>query len=238
MDPKDVAEVARFLMQDPSVEVSEEAVKTVEEVFSTFSSAFSAKYIEKFGKQASITSPSHAETFKEGLDLPSSLLVQSYELTIGDERVSFYEVFDDKILSLFEPIAPKPANNSMPTASPSAGGSNMSDKNQMPNVQGVQYPNLTNDEVMYEQGNIGLLMDVPMEVTVELGRAKRLIKDILSMGEGTIISLDKLAGEPIDILVNHKLIARGEVVVIDENFGVRVTEILSGKEKLFGNTSE
>lgn len=87
---------------------------------------------------------------------------------------------------------------------------------------------------MYEQGNIGLLMDVPMEVTVELGRAKRLIKDILSMGEGTIISLDKLAGEPIDILVNHKLIAKGEVVVIDENFGVRVTEILSDNGKLLG----
>ena len=61
---------------------------------------------------------------------------------------------------------------------------------------------------------------------------KKLIKDILTIGEGTIIELDKLAGEPVDILVNHKLIAKGEVVVIDENFGVRVTEIVSPLERM------
>ncbi len=83
-----------------------------------------------------------------------------------------------------------------------------------------------------EQGNIGLIMDVYMEMTVELGRTKKLIKEILGMGEGTIIELDKLAGEPVDILVNHKLIAKGEVVVIDENFGVRVTEIVSPMERM------
>jgi flagellar motor switch protein FliN/FliY len=83
-----------------------------------------------------------------------------------------------------------------------------------------------------EAGNIGLIMDVFMEMTVELGRTKKLIKEILSMGEGTIIELDKLAGEPVDILVNHKLIAKGEVVVIDENFGVRVTEIVPPHERM------
>jgi len=100
------------------------------------------------------------------------------------------------------------------------------------NVQGVQFPTLSPTGFQGDQGNIGLLMDVQMEVTVELGRAKRSIKDILGMGEGTIIALDKLAGEPVDILVNHKLIAKGEVVVIDENFGVRVTEIVNQVEKL------
>ncbi|MBN1410620.1 MAG: flagellar motor switch phosphatase FliY [Spirochaetales bacterium] len=101
-----------------------------------------------------------------------------------------------------------------------------------PNVQPVQFANLQNANVPMEQGNIGLLMDVNMEMTVELGRTKRLIKDILGIGEGTIIELDKLAGEPVDILVNHKLIAKGEVVVIDENFGVRVTEIVSPLERM------
>jgi len=100
-------------------------------------------------------------------------------------------------------------------------------------VQSVQYPSFAQGGGhSSEQGNIGLLMDVYMEMTVELGRTKRLIKDILGMGEGTIIELDKLAGEPVDILVNHKLIARGEVVVIDENFGVRVTEIISPLERM------
>ena len=101
-----------------------------------------------------------------------------------------------------------------------------------PNVQSVQFPNLQSGISSQEQGNIGLLMDVHMEMTVELGRTKKLIKEILGIGEGTIIELDKLAGEPVDILVNHKLIARGEVVVIDENFGVRVTEIVSPMERM------
>jgi flagellar motor switch protein FliN/FliY len=108
----------------------------------------------------------------------------------------------------------------------SAGGNGTS-------VQSVQFPSFNQGPQGHgEQGNIGLLMDVYMEMTVELGRTKRLIKDILGMGEGTIIELDKLAGEPVDILVNHKLIARGEVVVIDENFGVRVTEIISTMERI------
>jgi flagellar motor switch protein FliN/FliY len=100
------------------------------------------------------------------------------------------------------------------------------------NVQAVQFPNLMTKTIPQEAGNISLIMDVYMEMTVELGRTRKLIKEILSMGEGTIIELDKLAGEPVDILVNHKLIAKGEVVVIDENFGVRVTEIVSPMERM------
>jgi flagellar motor switch protein FliN/FliY len=101
-----------------------------------------------------------------------------------------------------------------------------------PNVQPVQFANLQPVQMSGEQGNIGLLMDVYMEMTVELGRTRKRIKDILGIGEGTIIELDKLAGEPVDILVNHKLIAKGEVVVIDENFGVRVTEIVSQIDRM------
>jgi flagellar motor switch protein FliN/FliY len=100
------------------------------------------------------------------------------------------------------------------------------------NVSPVQFSSLVPQPTAQEQGNIGLIMDVYMEMTVELGRTKKLIKEILGMGEGTIIELDKLAGEPVDILVNHKLIAKGEVVVIDENFGVRVTEIVSPMERM------
>ncbi|MCX7025551.1 MAG: flagellar motor switch protein FliN [Spirochaetes bacterium] len=101
-----------------------------------------------------------------------------------------------------------------------------------PNVQPVQFASLSQRAMGQESGNIGLIMDVFMELTVELGRTKKLIREILGMGEGTIIELDKLAGEPVDILVNHKLIAKGEVVVIDENFGVRVTEIVPPMERM------
>lgn len=122
----------------------------------------------------------------------------------------------------------------MQGGSPVQGGMAMPGMN--PNVQSVQFPPLLNGVTEAEQGNIGLIMDVFMEMTVELGRTRKMIKEILSMGEGHIIELDKLAGEPVDILVNHKPIAKGEVVVIDENFGVRVTEILSPAERISDNT--
>ncbi|REJ29192.1 flagellar motor switch phosphatase FliY [Caldibacillus debilis] len=80
--------------------------------------------------------------------------------------------------------------------------------------------------------NLDMLLDIPLQVTVELGKTKKLIKEILDLSPGSIIELDKLAGEPVDILVNNRLIAQGEVVVIDENFGVRITDILSHSERL------
>ena len=83
-----------------------------------------------------------------------------------------------------------------------------------------------------ESNNLNMLLDIPLKVTVELGRTKRSVKEILEMSSGSILELDKLAGEPVDILVNNRHIARGEVVVIDENFGVRITDILSQTERL------
>lgn len=83
-----------------------------------------------------------------------------------------------------------------------------------------------------EKRNLDMLLDIPLQVTVELGRTKRAVKDILELSTGSILELDKLAGEPVDIHVNNKLIAQGEVVVIDENFGVRVTEIVSQSDRL------
>ncbi|GEN55788.1 flagellar motor switch phosphatase FliY [Halolactibacillus alkaliphilus] len=83
-----------------------------------------------------------------------------------------------------------------------------------------------------EKRNLDMLLDIPLQVTVELGRTKRAVKDILELSTGSILELDKLAGEPVDIHVNNKLIAQGEVVVIDENFGVRVTEIISQSDRL------
>lgn len=83
-----------------------------------------------------------------------------------------------------------------------------------------------------EKKNLNMLLDIPLQITVELGRTKRSVKEILELSSGSIIELDKLAGEPVDILVNNRLIATGEVVVIDENFGVRVTDILSQSDRI------
>lgn len=95
------------------------------------------------------------------------------------------------------------------------------------NVQPAQFQSFNRDVPgIQNQENIGLIRDVPLEVTVELGRTSKSISEILEFAPGTIIELDKIAGEPIDVLVNGKFVARGEVVVIEESFGVRVTEII------------
>ena len=98
---------------------------------------------------------------------------------------------------------------------------------QQPSIQPAQFQSFGGPGMMMSGGeNIGLIMDVPLEVTVELGRTKKSISEILDFTPGTIIELDKIAGEPIDVLVNGKFVAKGEVVVIEESFGVRVTEII------------
>ena len=95
------------------------------------------------------------------------------------------------------------------------------------NIQPASFQAFSGDvAAMQSQENITLIKDVPLDVTVELGRTSKAISDILDFSPGTIIELDKIAGEPVDVLVNGKLVAKGEVVVIEENFGVRVTEIL------------
>ncbi len=98
---------------------------------------------------------------------------------------------------------------------------------QQVNVQPAQFqPFAGNYQAPYQPENIDLIMDVPLEVTVELGRTHKSIQDILDFAPGTIIELNKIAGEPIDVLVNGKYVAKGEVVVIEESFGIRITEIM------------
>ncbi len=80
--------------------------------------------------------------------------------------------------------------------------------------------------------SIDFILDIPLEVTVELGRTNMLINDLLQLGQGSVVELNKLAGEPLEILVNRKLIARGEVVVVNEKFGVRLTDIISPIERV------
>jgi flagellar motor switch protein FliN/FliY len=105
--------------------------------------------------------------------------------------------------------------------------------NRTVNVQPAQFGNFQSASLgPSEETNLNLLLDIPLKVTVELGRTHKVIKDILELSQGSIIELDKLAGEPVDILVNNKLIAKGEVVVIDENFGVRVTDIVNQWERI------
>ncbi len=90
----------------------------------------------------------------------------------------------------------------------------------------------TNSLLQKGISNLDFILDIPLEVSVELGRTKMLISDLLQLGQGSVIELTKLAGEPLEILVNQKLVARGEVVVVNEKFGVRLTDIISPTERI------
>ena len=125
--------------------------------------------------------------------------------------------------------APMPAPQAMPQGMPAAPQQpvDMSMYGAPVNIQPAQFqPFVTELNPALQKENINLIMDVPLEVTVELGRTSKSIQDILDFAPGTIIELNKLAGEPVDILVNGKYVAKGEVVVIEESFGVRLTEII------------
>ena len=99
-------------------------------------------------------------------------------------------------------------------------------------VSNVEFQHLSEPATIEETKNIDMLLDVNLPIAIELGRTKMSISNILALGPGSIVELAKLAGEPVDLLVNQRVVAKGEVVVIDENFGVRITQLLTPEERL------
>ncbi|MCD6239656.1 MAG: flagellar motor switch phosphatase FliY [Thermotogae bacterium] len=176
-------------------------------------------------------------TFKLTIDnMIDSELLQIQPLDFKDEVVNYMlKQYTGETAS-----SPTSQNTQAPPQQPSApprvaapqGVANQTSVQRNPQVvQPVQFQQLTPTPSSVPIEKIDLLMDVPLELTVELGRTSMKIKDILELGIGSLIELDKLAGELVDILVNGKLIAKGEVVVVDENFGVRIVEIVSPMER-------
>jgi flagellar motor switch protein FliN/FliY len=96
----------------------------------------------------------------------------------------------------------------------------------------AQFPKLEKGQGQKSIKDLDFLLDIPLEISVELGRTKILVNDLLQLGQGSVIELTKLAGEPLEILINQKLIARGEAVVVNEKFGVRITDIVSPMERV------
>ena len=239
--------IAGKMMGQSDVELNEAALSALEEAANTIAGSSATSIGELVG--VTVMNAPGKTGVMSGSELSFSseyVLKATFPVELeGSESSNMVELFDINIVKeVASHIGSSSEPDPMASLGMSGGSGGQMDMGQMgmsqmggmgfnqTNVQPVQFPNLTPQLSAGEQGNIGLLMDVYMEMTVELGRTKRLIKDILGMGEGTIIELDKLAGEPVDILVNHKLIAKGEVVVIDENFGVRVTEIISPMDRV------
>ncbi len=155
-------------------------------------------------------------------------------------------VFADALIGDPEPVTPPPSPTKQQLASAPSGGQPQARSPQptagysapppppqpQVDVRPAEFAPIVPSGGQQEPSNIGLIVDIPVRVTVELGRTRKTVGEVLSFAPGSVIELDKMAGEPVDVLVNGKLIAKGEVVVIDENFGVRVTEILNMGDRI------
>ncbi|GIW55329.1 MAG: hypothetical protein KatS3mg082_1733 [Nitrospiraceae bacterium] len=113
---------------------------------------------------------------------------------------------------------------------PQAGG--VSTGAQTADPQPASFPALDNTSAAPAVKNLEFILDIPMQVTVQVGTARMAIRDLLQLGQGSVIELDKLAGEPMEVLVNNKLVAKGEVVVVNEKFGIRLTDVVSAAERI------
>jgi flagellar motor switch protein FliN/FliY len=161
--------------------------------------------------------------------LGAALVACEFSLDVeGGLPSPFVLVLGEKVASALAGSGAGAAAPQQSTASNSGFGGSMN----APVVQAAQLSQLSGSLPAGAGNNLELLMDVPLQVTVELGRTMKMVKEVLALGPGSVLELDKLAGEPVDILVNEKPIAKGEVVVIDENFGIRVTEILAAKDRI------
>lgn len=154
--------------------------------------------------------------------------VQDTHMEISKESVNTQMPSDYGMESQYEQPTITMASPQMTMASPQPSHSIVKDVA----IQKPTFPDFAQPEVQYAKENMDLLLDVALEVSVELGRTHKKIKEILEYGPGSVVELDRLAGEPVDVLVNGKFIAKGEVVVIDENFGIRITDIINRENRI------
>ena len=239
--------VASLMMGQKEAALNDMVSQVLKEAFSQMVGVSDSALSSRFGGSFT-NSPIETSILEDAfsINIPGSLAIVSGSLTIEGEVDNAPYVFALE-LPLLQALLGSASNNA---AAPASGGNAASagaasnnsmaglvdnqafDSSPQLGVQHAEFNSLMPASDVQGTGNIGLLMDVTMNMTVELGRATMTIRDILGLGEGSIIELQKLAGEPVDLLVNGKLIAKGEVVVIDENFGVRVTDIINPMDRL------
>jgi len=235
----DAGVISSLMMGDdtgaPPPELSEAHQSTLQEFVSQMLSSCATQFADRLGGSVGTTAPVISVTKgASDLQIPASgeLVKVTYNINIENMVNSkFYHVMD---VSLASDLV-RSSSGGMQGGAPAHFAPQQQMQTQSfgsVGVSPVKFPPLGEGLPPGVGPNINLLLDVKLTLTVELGRTTMLVKDILGLGEGSIIELDKLAGEPVDLLVNGKLIARGEVVVIDENFGVRVTDIVSPAERI------
>jgi flagellar motor switch protein FliN/FliY len=231
----DAGSISSLMMGDdrgiPPSELSDAHQSTIQEFTNQLLSSMATQFSGSLGGGIN-TSPPSLSTVTSGADLQlpqgPDLLKVTYDFAIeGVLNSKLYHIMD---ISIGQGLTSATGIVAQPISQPQQFQPHPGQVGISP----VKFPPLDEGLPPSIGGNISLILDVPMTLTVELGRTTQLVQDILGLGEGSIIELDKLAGEPVDLLVNGKLIAKGEVVVIDENFGVRVTDIVSPADRITG----
>ena len=227
---RDAGIISSLMMGDESgavpAEITDAHQSTIQEFTNQFISSMATQFSNKLGGGVNTTPATVSIAQNQGeLKLPQGDLVKiTYDIIIdGVMNSKLYHIMDSNIASSLGMGGGMPSQQQSQSQYQHTGPQTQ--------ISSVRFPQMGESITSGGYGDIALLLDVEMTMTVELGRTTKLVKDILGLGEGSIIELDKLAGEPVDLLVNGKLIARGEVVVIDENFGVRVTDIVSQDER-------
>ncbi|MBE5812343.1 MAG: flagellar motor switch protein FliN [Clostridiales bacterium] len=204
-------------------EVSEKEIATVNEVVDQMFNAF----YKALAKNTKFNAKFEIQSGKESNVLQKENMLQlSFSLTIGngiDTTVYYlisYEILNDILKSIIG------------TEEAQTNSTEENIEESVATVQPIRFEEFSDGLVANEKENMDLLMDLQLQVSVELGKVKKPIKEILQFTQGTIVELDRLAGENVDVLVSGKIIAKGEVVVVDQNFGVRITQIVIPEKRV------
>lgn len=244
--------------QDDDSPFTEMHTSAASEIMNQMMGASSTSLAAFFDRKINISTPecvilNEDTDAKSALSLSGEIVVIKLRLTIGDVidsevinvmPIKFAKEIAENLINVQIPMQTKNAdkaktepqkhignqNNAQPSAQRSNSNQGVIKTGQLEtNYSPAEFTKFNkNNESLGSQSNLNVIMDVPLEVTVQIGKAKKQVKEIIEFTQGSIIELEKQAGDPVDIMVNGELIARGDVVVIDDNFGVRITEIVNG----------
>ncbi len=249
LDPVFAKQVAAALTgsePDGDLSLNEMELSAISEVMSQANGSYLTNLSAALKASATGESVTMIDATATASQIEADAMLAEIQLTAGESSVTVRHLIPGELAQRIlkkvnEPSAPapKPAPAAQAATEPAARPAPAAPTASTGNVKGAttqyspaSFSQLHEPEVEYNTRNLDMLLDVPLQVTVELGKTHIAIKQILEYGQGSLITLDKLAGEPIDLLVNGKYFAKGEVVVIDENFGVRITSILSPAERI------
>ncbi len=210
-------------------ELTETEINSFKEIFSQMISGFGKTLSSEVDATVEL---SETDEPSKITDLNENVLQFSVGLTVNEDiNTTFYYYISYNVLNTLLKVAKSKIKDE-----PNTEVHNKENEEELEEstatVSPIQFEELTDDLIADEKENMNLLMDLQLQVSVELGKVKKPIKDILQFTQGTIVELDRLAGDNVDILVSGKIIAKGEVVVVDQNFGVRITKIVLPEKRV------